>query len=79
MKFLVLGAPDHLFSLKVVQDPVVERACIFGGTPNIRKFIARHGTLKCESEIYGRMAVKLLPIDHRTTQEAGEKSHLDVP
>jgi hypothetical protein len=46
---------------------------VLGGTPNVRKFMARNGTVKFGSEICGRRATKLLQIDHRTTQEAVEK------
>jgi hypothetical protein len=67
----ILGASDHLFSMKVVQKPIVEGACVLVGTPNIRKFIARHGTVKFGSEICGWMAVKLLKTVHGTTHEAG--------
>jgi hypothetical protein len=60
--WFVVWTPDHQFSLKVVDLPLVKRIRVSSCAANIGKFVVGHQTLKSWSEICWQRATKLCQI-----------------
>jgi hypothetical protein len=75
----LVRTPDHQISLKVVQEPIVERTEVLCCASDVGVFVAGHGTVKFGSEVCRRREAIFLQIDQSTAQQAGEKGALGLP